>query len=411
MDKIKFSLKTVVMLLFSILVRPEASAFGPEVSANSGTSYSPAYGVEDNDLNYRINNMDALIDFSLNPEIKRHIYQFTEAYKKGTNQLLGRTEILFPIFDEMIEERGLPEELKCLAIVESKLKTNAISRVGAAGPWQFMRGTGRQFGLRINSAVDQRRDIIKSTDAALEFLTQLYDRYGDWALALAAYNAGPGRVNSAIRRSGGETDFWKIRKYLPRETRQYVPKFIAACYLMKYYQFHDLEPIKMDSSMNELVTVKIYKKMNFSQLAKITGLNYKDVHFLNPAYYRHYIPSSKKGYDVLIPATSVAALLTELGREEELSEYFPVEKEEVKLVKFDPVTPIDVIAARDNVLKSDLIKIHTARIVPTTSAVRNHWVPKTHNLAATRQRPIAKSANVHWNGISGQMVMNANRMK
>ena len=193
--------------------------------------------IPDSVLIARLNAIPSLIELPYNQIIRRYIELYTK--RKSAPVLIGLTDYYFPMFEEILDKYDLPLELKYLPIIESALNPRAVSRVGATGLWQFMYGTGRMFHLEINSFVDDRRDPVKSSYAAAQFLSHLYDMYKDWTLVIAAYNCGPGNVNKAIRRAKGKRDYWDIYPYLPRETRGYVPAFIGAAYMMNYYDKHN----------------------------------------------------------------------------------------------------------------------------------------------------------------------------
>jgi membrane-bound lytic murein transglycosylase D len=184
----------------------------------------------------------------------------------------------------------MPEDIKYLAVIESALNPNAVSRAGAVGMWQFMYGTAKLYNLKVNKEIDERKDIYKSTMAAAAYLKNSYNRYGNWMLALASYNCGPGNVDKAIYRSGGKKDFWEIMNYLPRETRGYVPAFIAAMYVMNYYYHHDLYPVYPDNKFCEIVCVPITEKICFNKIAQYTNYSVDDLKFLNPGLNSNVIP-------------------------------------------------------------------------------------------------------------------------
>ncbi|NJK85235.1 MAG: lytic transglycosylase domain-containing protein [Bacteroidales bacterium] len=192
----------------------------------------------------RLSKLPCVVQLSYNTIVRRYVEMYTNKRRDLVENMLGLSTYYFPIFDEIFDYYDIPNELKYLSVIESALNPYAYSRARAVGLWQFMYGTGRLYGLTINSLVDERRDPIKSTYAAAQFLSDLYKRYNDWTLALAAYNCGPGNVNKAIARSGGKTNYWDIYFYLPRETRGYVPAFVAASYVMNYYSEHNLKPKK-----------------------------------------------------------------------------------------------------------------------------------------------------------------------
>lgn len=240
------------------------------------------------------------------PAVRSYIKTYTVKRRDRTEAMLGRTAIYYPMFEKMLAESGLPTDLKYLSVVESALNAKAVSRSGAVGLWQFMPATGRECGLKINRTVDERMDPEKATQAAIKYLTRLYKRYNNWELALAAYNGGPGRVNRAIKR-GRSKNFWKIRRYLPRETRSYVPAYIAATYVNHYYNQHELTPLYPDTDFQLTETIKVYTSLNFADIAAITGTPEYVIEFLNPSYKRKYIPASSQGNNLVLPQTKMAA--------------------------------------------------------------------------------------------------------
>lgn len=249
----------------------------------------------------RLSQLNSVIEITVTDEVQERIQQYTYAYRSSAEKLLGRSNVFFPMFEQEIMRRGMPDDLKYLAIIESMLNPNATSRSGAAGLWQFMKGTGKMVGLEVNSVVDQRRSVELSTQGALDYLQSLYDRFGDWNLAIAAYNCGPGNVSKAIRKSGSK-DFWKLRKYLPRETQKYLPRFIAAMYLTNFYQHHGLKPNDVDTDLTNVVTVSANQSVRFSKLATELGLESDEIlKQLNPEYLSGYVPG-KSQYTIRIPS-------------------------------------------------------------------------------------------------------------
>jgi len=213
----------------------------------------------------------------------------------------SKSSVYFPLFEKEIRRRGMPDDLKYLAIIESLLNPSATSRSGAAGLWQFMKPTGRMVGLEINSVVDQRRSVELSTQAALDYLQSLYDRFGDWNLVLAAYNCGPGNVSKAMRKSGSK-DYWEMRKYLPRETQKYLPRFIAAMYLTNFYHYHGLQPNTVETDLTNVITVSVDQKINLKSLSQELSLGDDELlRSLNPEYLAGYIPA-KKQYSLRLPS-------------------------------------------------------------------------------------------------------------
>lgn len=268
-------------------------------------AYSPiasASNISEADVKQRVNNISSAVQMRYTADVQKHIRQYTSTNKRGTEVILGRVSLYFPMFESILKEKGLPEDLKYLSIVESGLKPTATSRVGAAGLWQFMKATGRMMGLKVTSTIDERRDPVKSTEAAAEYLKYLHEKFGDWTLALAAYNCGPGNVRKAIKRSGGKTDYWEIQQYLPKETRNYIPKFIAVTYLMHHYYDHDLVPNQIEEDIKNTATAQVYERVSLTNISKQYNLSLATVQLLNPAYLKNYIPASTEGrYMLTLP--------------------------------------------------------------------------------------------------------------
>ena len=218
--------------------------------------------------------------------------------------MLGSANFYMPIFEEALETYNLPLELKYLPVIESGLNPQATSYVGAGGLWQFMIGTGKRYGLEINSLVDERRDPIKSSYAAANYLSDLYRIFGDWHLAIAAYNCGPDKINKAIHRAGGSKDYWQIYPYLPQETRGYVPAFIAANYIMNYYCDHNICPMVADLPA-KTDTIMVNRDIHFSQIAGVLGLDVNQLKELNPQYRRNIVNGSSKLSALRLPSTEV----------------------------------------------------------------------------------------------------------
>ncbi len=239
----------------------------------------------------RISNIPSIIPLSYNAIVRRYIEMYAGKRAELVCNMLGLAEYYFPIFDQVFDYYGLPNELKYLSIIESALNPRAYSRARAVGIWQFMYGTGKIYGLTINSIVDERLDPFKSTHAAARFLKDLYKKYNDWTLAIAAYNCGPGNVSKAIRRSGGKTNYWDLYFYLPRETRGYVPAFIAAAYVMNYSSEHNLYPKNIDLSLlND--TIMITDKLHLEQVSKVLDIPVRQIRDMNPQYRADIIPGS-----------------------------------------------------------------------------------------------------------------------
>ncbi|WP_421751562.1 LysM peptidoglycan-binding domain-containing protein [Croceimicrobium sp.] len=260
----------------------------------------------------RLKELDALspMDLDYNPVVRSFIDLYSKRRREQVSRMLGLARYYFPLFEQTLDKYNMPLELKYLAVVESALNPTARSRVGAAGLWQFMYSTGKLNGLSVNSYVDERHDPIKSTEAACRYLTTLYNIFGDWNLALAAYNSGPGNVNKAIRRSGGQTNYWAIRPFLPRETAGYVPAFIAVNYIMNYHEEHLLFATDIKPSFFSTDTVVIREKVSFEQLSKLIAMDEEELLFLNPAYRYKIIPKvSNQAYRIVLPADKIGLFI------------------------------------------------------------------------------------------------------
>lgn len=249
----------------------------------------------------RLMRMESAIPLTYNPAVREAIDLYVNRRSNLMSLMLSRATYYFPIIEEELDRQGLPLELKYLAIVESALNPTAVSRMGATGFWQFMLRTGKIYGLQINSLVDERMDPRKSTRAMCEYFKDMYALYGDWMLAIAAYNCGPGNVNKAIRRSGGKRDFWEIFPYLPRETRSYVPFFIAAFYSMEYYREHDIRPSAIHIPI-ATDTVHIARRCTTRELAEMTDVRLDTIELLNPMYKKGVIPGNQQPQVIILPA-------------------------------------------------------------------------------------------------------------
>ncbi len=263
-------------------------------------------------LAYRMEqlNRETPFDLTYNATVKRYIALYSHRRKEQMSRMLGLAEYYFPLFESTLDKYNLPLELKYLAIVESALNPRARSRVGAKGLWQFMYTTGRLNGLSVSSYVDERSDPYKSTEAACQFLSQLYRIFGDWNLALAAYNSGPGNVNKAIRRSGGKRDYWAIRAFLPRETAGYVPAFIAVNYTMAYAEELGIKPTPSIFSFYETDTVWVKETLTFDQIKKFVNIDNETLEALNPSYKYNIIPKvDKEPYFLVLPRAEMGVFI------------------------------------------------------------------------------------------------------
>ena len=248
----------------------------------------------------RLNKMNSFIKIPYNPIIRNYIVQYTEKMPSKTENILGLARYWMPQFEDIFMEYDLPQELKAMAVIESALNSRAVSRAKAKGMWQFIATTARHYNLEMNSYVDERFDPIKSCRAAAQYLRDAYDIFGDWGLAIASYNCGSGTVNKAIRRSGGGKDFWDVYNYLPRETRGYVPAFVAALYVLTYYPEHNLVPAQL-SMPAHVDTFMINRNLHFGQISENIGVSMEELRDLNPQYLYDIIPADSHEYILRLP--------------------------------------------------------------------------------------------------------------
>ena len=293
---------------------PEAMNY--EVDSLLNLYYSKTYLQPDNDCNLRdedvsypkevyierLSRLPNVMEMPYNDIVRKFIDRYTGRLRHSVSYMLGASNFYTPIFEEALEAYGLPLELKYLPVIESALNPKATSHAGAAGLWQFMVATGKQYCLEVNSLVDERRDPIKSSYAAAQYLKDLYKIFNDWSLVIAAYNCGPENINKAIHRAGGEADYWKIYPYLPRETRGYVPAFIAANYVMNYYCEHNICPMRTTLPA-KTDTIIVSRDVHFKQIADVCGIDIEELRTLNPQYRRDIVNGSNKPSVVRMPAT------------------------------------------------------------------------------------------------------------
>ena len=258
----------------------------------------------------RLQALPTIIEMPYNDVVRSYINMYTGKRRGLVEQMLGLSIYYMPFFEQALEKEGMPLELKYLPVIESALNPDAVSPAGAAGLWQFMIGTAKDMGLTVNSLVDERRDPIRSSEAAARYLKQLYKAYGDWSLAIASYNCGPGSVNRALRRAGGgKKDFWDIYYYLPSETRGYVPAFIAANYVMNYYEDHNIgkalskRPVVTD-------TVMVKQDIYFEQISEVLGIPIEELKILNPQYRKNIIPGNTRPYALTLPSKQCYAYIS-----------------------------------------------------------------------------------------------------
>lgn len=252
----------------------------------------------------RLQNLPNVIEMPYNPVVRKFIDQYTGRLRRSVAMFLGASNFYMPIFEDALEAYQLPLELKYLPIIESALNPGATSKAGAGGLWQFMPTTGKRYGLEITSLIDDRRDPVKASYAAARMLRSLYEIFGDWTLVIASYNCGPGNVSKAIKRAGGEKDYWKIYPYLPSETRGYVPAFIAANYVMNYYCEHNICPASTRLPMGT-DTIVVSRDVYMEQISDVCGISMEELKALNPQYRTTKIPGNASPCNLRMPMEAI----------------------------------------------------------------------------------------------------------
>jgi membrane-bound lytic murein transglycosylase D len=292
--------------------------------------------------------LDAVSPFDLqyHSEVRGYIELYTLRKRELVQRMMGISQLYYPMFEEILDKYNLPLELKHLAIIESALNPNAKSRAGAMGLWQFMYQTGKMYNLSVNSYVDERCDPYKSTVAAAEYLGELYKMFGDWQMVLAAYNAGPGTINKAIRRSGGKKTYWEIRPFLPRETQAYVPAFIAANYVMNYTAEHNLYSASPKKTYFEIDTVILREPLTYKQLTEVMDVTVEEIEYFNPVYRKQIIPGG--GYTLTLPKSKIGKFV---ANEEEIYATIRTNVESKKVA--EDITASKEVAIYHTVKKSE----------------------------------------------------------
>ncbi|MFB6257200.1 MAG: transglycosylase SLT domain-containing protein [Flavobacteriales bacterium] len=316
------------------------------------------------------------LEMKHNDVVQAFIELYANERRDLTSRMLGMKEIYFPMIEQKLDEHGIPLELKYLTAVESALDPTARSPSGATGLWQFMYRTGKLYGLEVGSYVDERRDPVRSTEAACEYLKFLHSIYGDWNLVLAAYNAGPGVVNRAMRRSGGKKDYWELRPYLPRETGGYVPAFIAVNYVAEYYKKHAIVPVEPGFRYFELDTVQVSKPVTFEQISGALNISMDTLKMLNPIYRRNEVPVTKGHNTLRLPRREAAV--------------FIANEDSIHQMK---ASPID----EDGYVTEEITRIHRVRKGEYLGYIANKYDVRISQLRA-------------WNGLRGSRIHPGDRL-
>lgn len=355
------------------------------LSGDSETKDDVPTSVED--YLQRLKALPTVIEMPYNQVVRSYIDMYTQRRRTLVEEMLGLSLYYMPIFEQALEQEGLPLELKYLPVIESALNPDAVSRVGATGLWQFMLSTAKGLGLEVNSLVDERRDPIRSSELAAKYLKQLYEIYGDWSLAIASYNCGPGNVNKALRRAGGgKQDFWDIYYYLPKETRGYVPAFIAANYVMTYHNDHNIgnalakRPVLTD-------TIHITQRVHFDQISEVLGIPVEELRVLNPQYRRDEIPGDIRPYALTLPSKQVYSYI--------VSEDSIVNHNSAKYARRTTAVPGGEISDSETQL---VVKYHKVKRGETLSII-------------ARRYGVSVSTLKKWNGLRSSRLKTGQRLR
>ncbi|MDE6854614.1 MAG: transglycosylase SLT domain-containing protein, partial [Muribaculaceae bacterium] len=339
----------------------------------------PTGDISDEILLERLGTLPTVIEMPLNAPVRNSI-RYYASRKQLVENMLGLSLYYMPIFEEALERNGLPLELKYLAVIESALVPTAVSRAGAAGLWQFIPSTASGLGLEVNSLIDQRRDPYLASEAAAKYLKQLYNTYGDWSLAIASYNCGPGNVNKALRRAGeGKHDFWDIYPFLPKETRGYVPGFIAANYIMTYYKNHNISPAL---ARRPIVTdtVHVSRRVHFEQISQVMNIPMEELRALNPQFRKDLIPGDIRPYSLVLPSLQVYAYI---ANEDSIVNHNATRYARRGIV--EPSTGATGRDAKGEYYEEEVIKYHTVRSNETLAKIA-----KTYGTTVTALRNLNK---------------------
>lgn len=339
---------------------------------------------------HRLYSFPSEMELTYNQIVRSYIDMYSGRRRNQVAYMLAEGDYYFPLFEHTLDKYGLPLELKYLPVIESALKPTAVSSAGATGLWQFMLGTGKMYDLEVNSLVDERRDPVKASDAAARYLKDLYNIYGDWNLVIAAYNCGPGNVNKAIRRSNGEKDYWAIYPYLPRETRGYVPAFIAATYIMSYYKDHNICPMEFNYPPS-MDTLTVNTNVHFQQIADILQIPIEDIRTLNPQYKKDVVPGDYKPYVICLPSAKIADFITQ---KDAITSY---KKDELfahrKTVDMDAYDRSNTVSTRKiihKVKKGETLNTIAKRYGVSTTQIKKWNRLKSNKLSAGRRLTINK---------------------
>lgn len=353
-------------------------------------------------LKARLKEMDAKSPFNIqyNPAVENVIKSFLKNRKKSFERLMAISEYYFPVFEEALAKENVPLEIKYLSIVESALNPKAVSHMGATGLWQFMYATGKEYNLNVDSYVDERSDPLKSSKAATQYMTKMYRIFGDWELVLASYNSGAGNVAKAIRRSGGQQNYWNIRKYLPKETQGYVPAFLATMYIYEYHKEHGIVPNRAIVKHFETDTVMIKKQMSFKQIADLMDVPVSQIQLLNPAYKMNVVPHyPNKPHYLRLPKDKIGVFTS---NEDKIYAY--VDRERLKIEMPHYVT--------ESRLASNDSSSNTSSGSKYTTKTKYHSVKRGESLGLISNKyGVAISDLKRWNNIKGSTINYGSKLK
>lgn len=307
-------MKRIIIVLISIVSL--FSIFSKSISSNrlqidySVPSYGKDPGAAPETVEERLEALQTSVEMRYSKEVQNHIETYMKNGRKQLTSLLALSSYYMPIFEEALKDAGLPDELKYLPVIESQLDALATSPAGAGGLWQFMPIAAKGYDMKINSSIDERRDPYLSSERACRMFKDLYKKFGDWTLVIAAYNCGPGNLQKALRRAGGDPskhNFWSIKQYLPAQTRKYIPKFIAMVYLMNYYQDHDIPEVKVETSVATEV-ISVSEKMSLSKMAPMLNMSVSELKKHNPHFKGDIIPATAaRPCNLIVPAAKAQA--------------------------------------------------------------------------------------------------------
>jgi len=386
--------------------------------ANVNPDEKVDYDLSTDLLKARLKEMDAKSPFNIeyNEGLENIIKSYLKNRKRSYERLMAISEYYFPMFEAALAKYDVPLEIKYLAVVESALNPHAKSRVGATGLWQFMFATGKQYKLDVSSYVDERSDPLKATEAACQYLSNMYKIFGDWDLVLASYNSGPGNVSKAIRRSGGQQNYWNIRKHLPKETAGYVPAFLATMYIYEYHKEHGIEPKRAAISYVATDTVMVKREMTFKQISDLLDIPESQIKLLNPGYKLDVVPNIKgENHYLRLPMNKVAVYTS---NEDKIYAYAQIEDDKRERPYFSrkskPVTtPVETAVASSErspyVDYSEEPQVSGSKMITKT---KFHKVKRGDNIGEISQKYGVSVANIKkWNRLKGNNVMLGSNLK